>query len=261
MTCVHTQLRLQSGNAADSRPPPPPTVCPDFAPACNCGDEHNGMAAPSYTGTHVAGTIGAVGNNVGVVGVCTSGIKLISLRFLGPNGGSTSDAVSALNYLVTLKKNGVNVVASRCGGNAHAYSRHPCCSAGCRPAPPTRLILQPRSYPSWPSNSWGCDGPERFCHSTAMDQAIAAAGAVEILVNMTAGARRCDGFAAEACRTDEPSPCPKSRSSSPLPATPEAPGRCTPLPRASHLSSQWRQSNQTAGGHPFPTMAPGCTLR
>lgn len=94
------------------------------------------MAAPSYTGTHVAGTIGAVGNNVGVVGVCTSGIKLISLRFLGPNGGSTSDAVSALNYLVTLKKNGVNVVASRCGGMLMPAAATPAAALAAAPLRP-----------------------------------------------------------------------------------------------------------------------------
>lgn len=52
----------------------------------------------------MAGTIGGVGNNsIGVVGVCQSGIKLISAKFLGKNGGTTVDAISALDYLLDLK--------------------------------------------------------------------------------------------------------------------------------------------------------------
>lgn len=49
-------------------------------------------------GTHVAGTIGAAGNNgVGVVGVSWQ-TSLMSLKFLGPDGGSTSDLLEALAY-------------------------------------------------------------------------------------------------------------------------------------------------------------------
>ncbi len=64
-------------------------------------------------GTHVSGTIGGVGNNgVGVAGVNWQ-VKIISTKFLGPSGGSTSDAVRALDYLTDLKVNhGVNLVAS-----------------------------------------------------------------------------------------------------------------------------------------------------
>jgi subtilisin family serine protease len=50
--------------------------------------------------THVAGTIGAVGNNgVGVVGVNWQ-VKLMSLRFIdqATNNGSTGDAIRAYNY-------------------------------------------------------------------------------------------------------------------------------------------------------------------
>lgn len=49
-------------------------------------------------GTHTAGTVGAVGNNgVGVAGVAWN-CKLMALRFIGPNGGFTSDAVLAVQY-------------------------------------------------------------------------------------------------------------------------------------------------------------------
>jgi serine protease len=52
-------------------------------------------------GTHTAGTIGAVGNNgVGVAGVNWN-VKLMPLKFLSDSGsGSTSAAISALNYAV-----------------------------------------------------------------------------------------------------------------------------------------------------------------
>ena len=63
-------------------------------------------------GTHVAGTIGASGNNtnssgdyVGVVGVNYSKVKIITAKFLGPNGGYTSGAIQAVDYLTDLKKN------------------------------------------------------------------------------------------------------------------------------------------------------------
>ena len=62
-------------------------------------------------GSHVAGTIAAVGNNgVGVTGV-SWGAKLMALKFLNASGsGSTSAAVSALNYAVKMKTQyGVNI--------------------------------------------------------------------------------------------------------------------------------------------------------
>src|ERR1700682_4093339 len=49
-------------------------------------------------GTHVAGTIGASGNNsVGVAGVNWQ-VSLMPLKFLGPNGGSSADLLKALAY-------------------------------------------------------------------------------------------------------------------------------------------------------------------
>ena len=63
-------------------------------------------------GTHVAGTIGAVGNNqIGIAGVMWR-TKIISCRFLGPDGGTTSDAVQCMNYIAALKDAGVNIVAT-----------------------------------------------------------------------------------------------------------------------------------------------------
>jgi Tol biopolymer transport system component/subtilisin family serine protease len=49
-------------------------------------------------GTHVAGTIGASGDNgTGVVGINWQ-VSLMSLKILGPDGGSSAGAISAYNY-------------------------------------------------------------------------------------------------------------------------------------------------------------------
>lgn len=67
-----------------------------------------------YHGTHVAGTIGAVGNNgVGVVGV-NQRVKLMALKFLSSNGsGSLSEAIRAIDYMTMMRSNyGVNVRVS-----------------------------------------------------------------------------------------------------------------------------------------------------
>jgi len=63
-------------------------------------------------GTHVAGTIGAAGQNgLGVAGVNWN-VTIISGKFLGPNGGTTADAIQAIDYMTDLKiKKGVNIVA------------------------------------------------------------------------------------------------------------------------------------------------------
>ncbi len=79
-------------------------------------DTINGDGDPMddhYHGTHVAGTIGAVGNNgVGVAGVNWSG-SLTACKFLGADGrGTIADAVACLDYLAQMKDRGVNIVAS-----------------------------------------------------------------------------------------------------------------------------------------------------
>jgi subtilisin family serine protease len=74
-------------------------------------------------GTHVAGTIGAEGNNgIGVVGMNWD-VTMISAKFLGPNGGYTSDAVSAIDYLTKLKQTkGLNIVAINNSWGGGGYS-------------------------------------------------------------------------------------------------------------------------------------------
>ena len=77
-------------------------------------------------GTHVAGTIGAVGgNSTGVVGVNWL-VSIMPLKFLTASGsGSTSRAIAAINYATQMKRDfGINVVASNNswggGGNSTA---------------------------------------------------------------------------------------------------------------------------------------------
>jgi len=55
--------------------------------------------SPSYHGTHLAGTIGAKGNNnKGVVGVCWN-VKLMALKWLNFEGkGDTANAIRAIDY-------------------------------------------------------------------------------------------------------------------------------------------------------------------
>ena len=79
------------------------------------GDDH---------GTHVSGTIGAVGNNaVGVAGVCTK-IQMVNAKFLGPNGGSTADAVRAMDYITDLKtRHDMNIVATNNSWGGGGFSQ------------------------------------------------------------------------------------------------------------------------------------------
>jgi subtilisin family serine protease len=62
-------------------------------------------------GTHVAGTLGAVGGNAtGVVGVNWR-VGIITAKFMGSGTGTTVDAIEAIDYVTDLKTRGVNLVA------------------------------------------------------------------------------------------------------------------------------------------------------
>ena len=78
-------------------------------------------------GTHVAGTIGAVGGNgIGVAGMAWN-VKIIGAKFFGPNGGSVADAVEAIDYLTDLKvRHGIRLVATNnsWGGNFYSQAIH-----------------------------------------------------------------------------------------------------------------------------------------
>lgn len=78
-------------------------------------------------GTHVSGTIGAAGGNgKGVAGVNWN-VTIISTKFLGADGGYTSDAISAIDYYVDLKqRHGMNIVAlnNSWGGGGYSQALH-----------------------------------------------------------------------------------------------------------------------------------------
>lgn len=68
-------------------------------------------------GTHCAGTIGARGgNSKGLTGVAWS-VKLMAVRFLGPNGGTTSDAIRSVNYS---RLNGADIISASWGGGGYS---------------------------------------------------------------------------------------------------------------------------------------------
>lgn len=79
------------------------------------GDDH---------GTHVAGTIGGVGGNgKGVAGVCWK-TKLINAKFLGNRGGTTANAIKAVDYMTDLKvRHGINLVATNNSWGGGGFSQ------------------------------------------------------------------------------------------------------------------------------------------
>lgn len=70
-------------------------------------------------GTHVSGTILANANGFGVVGVAGENvkIKIMPLKFIGPNGGYTSDAIDAINYA---KANHAQIISASWGGGGYS---------------------------------------------------------------------------------------------------------------------------------------------
>ena len=78
------------------------------------GNDANPMDSGGH-GTHVAGTIAARGDNgIGVTGVAWNA-KIMPIRFLGPAGGTTADAIESIDY-ATL--NGAHLTNNSWGGGA-----------------------------------------------------------------------------------------------------------------------------------------------
>lgn len=79
------------------------------------GDDH---------GTHVAGTIAAKGGNgKGVAGVNWN-LQLITCKFLGNNGGTTANAIKAIDYATNLKtQHGLNIVATNNSWGGGGFSQ------------------------------------------------------------------------------------------------------------------------------------------
>jgi len=75
-------------------------------------------------GTHVAGTIAGVGGNgKGVAGVVWSA-KLLSAKFLGKRGGTTANAIKAVDYFTDLKtRHSLNLVATSNSWGGGGFSK------------------------------------------------------------------------------------------------------------------------------------------
>lgn len=74
-------------------------------------------------GSHVAGIIGASGDNAeGIVGVNWR-VRLMAVKFLNSSGsGSTADAIKSIQYIVAAKKKGHNVVAINASWGGSSFS-------------------------------------------------------------------------------------------------------------------------------------------
>lgn len=86
----------------------------------NFADNNNKPLDDNGHGTHVSGTLGAVGNNgVGVTGV-TWNTQIAALKFLASDGsGYTSNAILAINYA---QKMGFDIVNNSWGGAGFSQS-------------------------------------------------------------------------------------------------------------------------------------------
>jgi len=96
----------------------------------NNNSVYDGSPTDSSTdshGTHVSGTIGGIGGNgVGVAGVNWN-VTIISGKFLGPNGGTTANAIKAVDYFTDLRnRHDLNIVATNnsWGGGGYSQALH-----------------------------------------------------------------------------------------------------------------------------------------
>jgi subtilisin family serine protease len=114
-------------------------VNPREIPSNNRDDDYNGYIDDVYGmnaitrigsgtddnrhGTHIAGVIGATGdNNEGIAGLNWK-VKLMSAKFLSSVGsGSTADAIKAIRYIVAAKKKGHNIIAINNSYGGTAFS-------------------------------------------------------------------------------------------------------------------------------------------
>lgn len=89
---------------------------PDLQNVVYLSKQFNRGAAVYDHGTHVAGTIAANDNAIGVIGIAPN-IKIMSLSFLGQNGGYTSDAIKAINFA---RDNGAHIINASWGGGGYS---------------------------------------------------------------------------------------------------------------------------------------------
>lgn len=89
----------------------------------NALDGNNDLTDIVDHGTHVAGIMGAVGNNgVGVTGVNWN-VKILTCKFLGIYGGTDDGAIACMNYMAKMKDSGVNIVATNNSWGGYGYSQ------------------------------------------------------------------------------------------------------------------------------------------
>ncbi|MFZ4713355.1 MAG: S8 family peptidase [Bacteriovoracaceae bacterium] len=65
-------------------------------------------------GTHCSGTIGATHNTIGIAGVMAN-VRILPIKFIGLNGGTSAAAIKAIQYAIKMK---VNVMSNSWGGGA-----------------------------------------------------------------------------------------------------------------------------------------------
>ncbi len=112
---LYSNLKEVAGNAIDDDG----NGFVDDTHGWNFYDNNNDATDLNGHGTHTAGTMGAVGNNaLGVTGVNWR-CKIMPLKFIGPNGGYTSDAIRALEYAVRM---GVKVSNNSWGNTTYEQS-------------------------------------------------------------------------------------------------------------------------------------------
>ena len=75
-------------------------------------------------GTHVSGTIGAIGGNgTGVAGINWN-VTIISAKFLGRRGGTTANAIKAVDYITDLKtRHNLNIVTTNNSWGGGGFSQ------------------------------------------------------------------------------------------------------------------------------------------
>lgn len=140
----------------------------DFA--SNDNSVYDGKVGDNTTdqhGTHVAGTIGAVGGNgLGVAGVSWE-VSIISAKFMGKKGGTTANAVRALDYVANLKRlhPELDIVATNnsWGGGGYSQALHDAIIRGAKQGilfvaaagNSGQNIDRKKTYPAWFDTSVG----------------------------------------------------------------------------------------------------------
>ena len=96
----------------------------DFANGDNTVYDRGSEDETDGHGTHVAGTIGAIGGNgSGVAGVAWN-VKIIITKYLGDSGGTSANTPKLLDYLIDLKqRHQINIVASSNSYGGSGYSQ------------------------------------------------------------------------------------------------------------------------------------------